>query len=167
MEFWDLYNAAGVHQGISIKRGEPIPDGFYHRIVHIWIYNENQEFLIQKRAPHLTWFPNKWATTTGSLISGELDVLAAAYREIEEELNLDSTKIDLVLEEEFLIKSSIVSLFSGFLPSHFIKKISLNAEVSDIKWMKKSRIEELRNDDLFALYNQGTFDIAYRILARL
>lgn len=167
MEFWDLYNATGEYQGISVKRGETIPDGFFHRIVHIWIYNEHQEFLIQKRAAHLTWFPNRWATTTGSLVSGEYDIMQAAYREVEEELGLNSTQLDLELQSQFTIGTSLVTLFSGFLPSFMMGKIVFNEEVSEIKWMKKVRIEELRKQDLFAAYSQETFDIAYRILAKV
>ena len=166
MELWDLYNAQGIFQNKTIQRGEHIPQGFYHRIVHIWIYNESQEFLIQKRASHLTWFPNRWATTTGSLVSGEYDIMQAAYREVEEELGLKATQLDLEIQCEFTIGTSLVTLFSGFLPSFMLGKIILNEEVSDIKWMKKGRIEELRQEDLFAAYNQETFDIAYRILAR-
>jgi isopentenyldiphosphate isomerase len=167
MESWDLYNAEGELQEISIRRGEPIPEGLYHRIVHIWIYNEKQEFLIQKRAPHLSWFPNRWATTTGSMVSGENDIIQAAYREVEEELGLKATQLDLEMQSEFIIGTSLVTLLSGFLPSFMLGKIILNDEVSDIKWMEKSRIEELRKEDSFAAYNQETFDIAYRILAKV
>lgn len=167
MESWDLYDAQGIFQNKTIQRGEKIPDGLFHRIVHIWIYNEKQEFLIQKRAAHLTWFPDRWATTTGSLVSGEHDIIQAAYREVEEELNLTILQLDLELQCEFTIGTSLVTLFSGFLPSFMLGKIKLNDEVSDIKWMKKARIEELRKEDSFAAYNQETFDIAYRILARV
>ncbi|MCE2962677.1 MAG: NUDIX domain-containing protein [Chitinophagales bacterium] len=167
MESWDLYNAEGELQEISIRRSEPIPEGLYHRIVHIWIYNEKQEFLIQKRAPHLSWFPNRWATTTGSMVSGENDIIQVAYREVEEELGLKGTQLDLEMQSEFTIGTSLVTLFSGFLPSIMLGKIILNDEVSDIKWMEKSRIEELRKEDSFAAYNQETFDIAYRILAKV
>lgn len=167
MELWDLYDAQGIFQNKTIQRGEKIPDGLFHRIVHIWIYNERQEFLIQKRAAHLTWFPNRWATTTGSLVSGEKDLMQAAYREVEEELGLDSSHIDLELVHEFIIGTSLVTLFSGFLPSFKLNQTVLNDEVSDVKWMKKMRIEELRNEDSFAMYNQETFDLAYRILDRV
>jgi 8-oxo-dGTP pyrophosphatase MutT (NUDIX family) len=164
MESWDLYNAEGEFQEISVRRGEPIPDGLYHKIVHIWIYNEKQEFLIQKRAPHLSWFPNRWATTTGSMVSGERDVLAAAYREVEEELSLNSVDIDLEKGEEIIIGSSIVAIFSGFLPASMFSQIKLNSEVSDVKWMKTTKIDQLRKENLFAEYSQKTFDIVYRII---
>jgi isopentenyldiphosphate isomerase len=166
MESWDLYNAEGELQEISIRRGEPIPDGLYHRIVHIWIYNEKQEFLIQKRAPHLSWFPNRWATTTGSMVSGERDVLAAAYREVEEELSLNSVDIDLEKGEEIIIGSSIVAIFSGFLPANMFSQIKLNSEVSDVKWMKTTKIDQLRKENLFAEYSQETFDIVYGIIEK-
>jgi isopentenyldiphosphate isomerase len=134
--------------------------------VHIWIYNEKQEFLIQKRAPHLSWFPNRWATTTGSMVSGERDVLAAAYREVEEELSLNSIDIDLEKGEEIIIGSSIVAIFSGFLPANMFSQIKLNSEVSDVKWMKTTKIDQLRKENLFAEYSQETFDIVYRMIEK-
>lgn len=167
MELWDLYNAQGEYQHKTILRGEKIPEGYYHRIVHIWIYNENQELLIQKRANHLTWFPDKWATTTGSVISGEFDLKNAAIREVEEELGLDSSLLDLDYVVDFIIGDSIVSYFDGFLPKPYIKKIKLNEEVSAIQWIKASRIEELRKTNQFAEYNQQTFDLVYHRLDHL
>jgi len=167
MELWDLYNSDGEFQKISIQRGEPIPAGLYHRIVHIWIYNEIQEFLIQKRAPHLSWFPNRWATTTGSVISGEINLKASAYREIEEELGLDTIKIDLKKINELIIGNSIVTIFSGFLPASMLHQVKYNCEVSDVRWMNTVQIDELRLKDQFAVYSDETFNIAYKILHQI
>lgn len=166
MEYWDLYNVHGEPMGISVKRGDGFPEGTYHRIVHIWIYNERQEFLIQKRASHLSWFPNLWATTTGSVLSGETDWMAAAYREVEEELGLSSQQLDLEFSQEYIAGTAIVTLFHGFLPHYMMKKIRLSEEVADIKWMRTARINALRQEGLFAGYNSETFDIAFRILEK-
>lgn len=164
MESWDLYNAEGVFQNRIVQRGDVIPNGFFHRVVHVWIYNERKEFLIQKRAPHLAWFPNRWATTTGSLISGERDLLSAAYREVHEELGLDSNQIDLEIETEIVIGNSLVTIFSGFLPFYMSKQLRWNNEVSAIQWLKPSKIDLLRNQGEFAEYTHETFSIAYQIL---
>lgn len=164
MESWDLYNAEGVFQNRVVQRGNIIPDGFFHRVVHVWIYNERQEFLVQKRAPHLSWFPNKWAATTGSLISGERNTLLAAYREINEELGLDSGKIDLEMEAEIIIGNSLVTIFSGFLPFYMLNHLRWNDEVTAIRWLKPSKIDLLRDQDEFAEYSNETFSIAYQIL---
>lgn len=164
MEYWDLYDCNGSYLGMKIARGEKIPENSFHRIVHIWIYNERDEFLIQKRAAHLKWFPNRWATTTGSVLSGEFDYIETAYREVEEELGLGGDKIDIEYVTELIIGHSIVSLYKAFIP-HFMKQfIRLNDEVSEVQWMKKTKIETLRKEDSFAAYNDATFDIVYKMI---
>ena len=164
METWDLYNSLGEHQGKSIQRGEAIPIGYYHRIIHVWIFNERNEFLIQQRAMHLKWFPGRWATTTGSVVSGENDLELAAYREVSEELGLADTQIVLELVNELIIEHAIVTIFKAFLPSYMLQQVKINEEVADVRWMKKSKIEELRTLYLFAEYSDETFSIVYPIL---
>lgn len=166
MEAWDLYNSQGEYQGISIQRGETIPEGLFHRIIHVWIFNERKEFLIQQRALHLTWFPGRWATTTGSVVSGENDLELAAYREVSEELGLKNTQIALEFEKEVFIGRSIVTIFKAFLPRYMLQQVKINDEVADVKWMKKSKIDELRSLHLFAEYSDETFNIVYPILDR-
>jgi len=167
MEVWDLFNRLGEFQGRSIQRGESIPDGLYHRIIHVWIFNEKSEFLIQQRAAHLLWFPSRWATTTGSVVSGENDMKLAAYREVWEELGFSDAHLDLEWEKELIIGHSLVTIYKAFLPSHRIQQVKTNEEVADIKWMKKSKIEELRSNQLFAEYNDETFKTVYSILENL
>lgn len=166
METWDLYNSRGEHQCISIQRGEAIPVGYYHRIIHVWIFNERNEFLIQQRAMHLTWFPGRWATTTGSVVSGESDLELAAYREVNEELGLGKTQIVLELVNELIVGHSIVTIFKAFLPSYMLQQLKINEEVADVRWMRKSKIEELRSLCLFAEYSDETFSIVYPILEK-
>lgn len=163
MEVWDIYDRSGQMMDKQVERGAILGENEYHRVVHIWILNERREYLIQKRASHLKWNPNKWATTTGSVLVGEYDLLEAAYRELAEELGLDNLKIDIEFEKEVIIGQSIVTIFKGFLPAFMFGQIQLNHEVSEVKWAKKGKIEELRVENLFATYSDETFDIAYRI----
>jgi len=159
MEFWDLYNRDGHRLDIQIKRGELIPENTFHRVIHVWIINELGEFLLQKRAPHLTWFPNKWATTSGSVMSGEWDLIESAYREFEEELGLDATMIDIEFERDIILGNSIVSILKGFLPKYMTQSIRLNDEVSEVKWGTKSKISMLREAKEFAEYSEELFQI--------
>lgn len=163
MEEWDLYSREGYSLGKKIRRGETIPPDCFHKVVQIWIINEREEFLIQKRANHLKWHPGKWATTTGSVIAGEEDVILSASREVHEELGLDNTKIDIEFEKEIIIGSSLVSIFKAFLPSFMMQQIELNDEVSQVKWMSAAKIEMLRKEDAFASYSDETFDIVFRM----
>lgn len=152
-EFWDVYDINGNPLGIKIERGHKLKENQFHKVIHIWIYNEKGEFLIQKRAKHLKWNPNIWATTTGSIVSGALDEKTEAYRELYEELNLDNTDVDLNFYKKIIIGHSIVYIFEAFMPKYISKKIVLNEEVLEYKWMTLSKIIELRKDNLFATYS--------------
>ena len=46
MELWDLYNEQRELTGRDHVRGEEVPQGFYHLVVHIWIRNSKGEYLI-------------------------------------------------------------------------------------------------------------------------
>lgn len=162
-EYWDLYDLSGKNLNKPIKRGDPIPEGSYHRIIHVWIQNEKGEFLIQRRAPHLTWYGGRWATTTGSITMNQFDFLAEAYREIGEELSLSSKDIDLEFERELVIGKSIISLYKAFLPQYKIKSIVLNDEVSGVKWMSASKISQLVASEEFAPYSEELFNIVFKI----
>ncbi len=162
-EFWDLYDHSGNNLHTPIKRGDLIPDGKYHRIIHVWILNERGEFLIQRRASHLKWYGGRWATTTGSILSGQFDFMAEAYRELEEELSLSIMDIFLEFEKELMIGNSIISLYKAFLPSYKIQQTILNEEVSDLKWMSESKIKHLISSEEFAPYSEELFNIVFKI----
>jgi len=51
MEFFDVLDKQGNKIDKTKERGEPLIDGEYCRIVHVWIVNTNGEFLISKRTP--------------------------------------------------------------------------------------------------------------------
>lgn len=85
-EKWNLYDADRNLLSAVHYRGQPIPAGYYHLTVHIWIKNSRGEFLITKRAPH-KGFPNMWECTGGSALFGD-DSLTAALREVKEETGL-------------------------------------------------------------------------------
>lgn len=88
MELWDLYDADRNRIGRDHVRGEEIPAGCYHLVVHAWIRNSRGEYLISQRSESRKSFPLKWECVGGSVLKGE-DSLTAAVREIKEEVGLD------------------------------------------------------------------------------
>ena len=86
-ELWDVDDGDRSLTGRTHSRGTPIPKGDYHLVVHVWIKNSEGKFLISKRAP-TKGYPNMWECTGGSALAGD-DSLAAALREVKEELGID------------------------------------------------------------------------------
>lgn len=85
MELWDLYTADREPLGRTHVRGEALPDGCFHLVVHVWLRNAQGQYLISQRSESRPAFPLMWETTGGSVVSGE-DSLSGALREAREEL---------------------------------------------------------------------------------
>lgn len=88
MELWDLYSANREPTGRTHIRGEKIPEGCYHLVVHVWIRNSKGEYLISQRSATRPSFPLMWECVGGSVLAGE-DSLTGAIREVKEEVGLD------------------------------------------------------------------------------
>ena len=59
MELFDLYTADRVKTGKTMVRGEPVPEGCYRIVVHICIFNEQGQMLIQQRQPFKRGWPGR------------------------------------------------------------------------------------------------------------
>jgi isopentenyl-diphosphate delta-isomerase type 1 len=60
-----------------------------HRAVHVLVFNPAGELLLQQRSPHKDIQPGKWDTSVGGHLAVGEPYLAAAYREMTEELGLN------------------------------------------------------------------------------
>jgi len=88
-EIWDVYDSGRNLTGRTHRRIDyPMPKGFYHLVIFAWLRNSKGEILISKRAPN-KGYPNLWESTGGSAVAGD-DSMAAAVREVKEELGLDA-----------------------------------------------------------------------------
>jgi isopentenyl-diphosphate delta-isomerase type 1 len=64
-----------------------------HKVVHVLVFNENGEILLQKRSMNKDVAPGRWDTSVGGHISPNEDLIEAAKREMEEELGIISEDI--------------------------------------------------------------------------
>lgn len=87
MELWDLYNGNRELTGRCHARGDAVPQGFYHLVVHVWIRSGKGDYLISQRSASRPMFPLKWECVGGSVLKGE-DSLTGAVREVKEEVGL-------------------------------------------------------------------------------
>ena len=150
MELWDLYNENRELTGKTHIRGQKIPEGYYHRVVHVWIKNSKGEYLISQRSASRPTFPLMWETVGGSVLAGE-DSLTGAIREVREEVGLD-----LCPEAGRLLFTKLRSIINGKQYSdimdvwlfHYDGDTSLGTattdEVAQSKWMTRNEIEALR-----------------------
>lgn len=130
-------------------RGDAFPEGAFHLVIHVCIFNENGEMLIQQRQPFKDGWPNMWDITVGgSAIAGDSSQ-TAAERELFEELGI---KVDLSGIRQHLTINYEVGFDDYYLieTEVDINKLKLQYdEVQRVKWASKKEI--------FSLLEQGEF----------
>lgn len=95
MEYFDVLNEKGEKTGITKAREEVHRDGDWHRTVHIWVFNEHGDILLQRRSPNKDSNPNKLDISCGGHLSAGDDSISGGIRELKEELGIDATPNDL------------------------------------------------------------------------
>ena len=154
MEYWDIYDKNRNKTGKIIKRGERMLDGEFHLIVHIWIKNSNNEFLIQQRSEKVK-NPLVWSTTGGSAVAGE-DSFTAALREVKEELGIDLTNekgylfdVDIYEEDN---QQYISDTYLYFIDLDVNALTLQTEEVKQVKFEKMSVIKKMMEEGNFFIY---------------
>ncbi len=153
MEIWDLYTKHREKTGKEHIRGEKIPEGYYHLVVHVWIRNQKGEYLISQRSANRPTFPLMWECVGGSVLKGE-ESIDGAIREAKEEVGIALqpshgkkvfSKIRNVIDGKIFRDILDVWLFEydGELQ---IEKATTD-EVKDCRWMAA--------DDIKRLYDSG------------
>ena len=156
MELYDVLDVQGNKTGKIGERGKPSVQGEYFRIVHVWLINSVNEFLISKRASVKKTDPNIWEPTRGWVISGE-DSIAAALREVKEELGLTLNPFNsrLIISRISSRDDAIVDVWL-FREDIDIKNAILQPnEVSDIKWASGELIKKLVRENRFMAVNRS------------
>ena len=153
MELWDLYNKDRELIGKTHVRGEAIPEGCFHLVVHVWIRNKYGEYLISQRSADRPTFPLMWECVGGSVTAGE-DSLAGALREVFEEVGVElsadcgrmvfSRVRDVIGGKRF---GDIMDVWLFDFDGDADLDAATTDEVADARWM---RVEEIRT-----LYEEG------------
>lgn len=87
-EFFDIYNRDRIKQHRQVRRGDPLPPEDLHIVIHVCIFNERGELLIQQRHKTKNSWPNLYDVSCGgAALVGETSQQAAA-RELYEELGI-------------------------------------------------------------------------------
>ena len=92
MEVWDAYKGFEKIEGITLIRGEAIPDGVYHLVSDVIVRHADGTYLLMQRDSR-KHFGGMWeATAGGSALTGE-GSLACAIRELREETGIESEEL--------------------------------------------------------------------------
>jgi len=161
MELWDIYDANGKNLNKKVRRGNFIPLGEYHLVVHIWLYNNKNEFLIQKRNKPLGNKPldsykNIWACTGGAVLAGETS-LDAAIRETKEEMGINLNKNKLIKIDRTLCDSYIQDVWIGEWNGNSDNIKFDPVEVQEVSWVTEKKLNEMIRAGQFYNYSEKYF----------
>jgi len=67
-----------------------------HRVVHVLVFDHEGRLLLQKRSKNKDVAPGKWDTSVGGHINPGEEPLAAAVREMEEELGVSGSSLEFL-----------------------------------------------------------------------
>lgn len=148
MEIWDAYDEElNKIEGVSLIRGEPIKEGYYHLVCEIIVRHKDGSYLLMKRdeRKHLG---GMWeASAGGSALQGE-DPFACAIRELQEETGIVSnelTEIGRVLHHGYK------SIYVEYLCNTDVAKDSIvlqDGETIDYKWISGRELRLMSGDEL-------------------
>ncbi len=150
MEYFDVYDEAGVHCGIRPRsecHGNP---ALVHRTSHVVVFHpDGMRLLLQKRSRNKDIQPGRWDTAVGGHLDVGEDYLTAASREAREELGLEGslplkhlfdTKIRNAIESEDV---RVFGLVSGG-PFRFAPE-----EIDEIRFWTTAELLEPANQEGF------------------
>lgn len=166
MELWDLYDIDRVRTGETHERGQRVPEGRYHMVVHVVVFNTRGEMLIQQRQPFKEGWPDMWDVSVGgSAVAGDTS-RTAAERETMEELGLP---LDLSQERPKLT----IHFSCGFDDIYtVVQDVDLGAlrlqesEVQAVRWAGEGEIQRMIADGHFIPYHPSLITLLFALRNR-
>lgn len=152
MEMFDLYDNNRQALNKTIERGKKCEPNENRQVVHICIFNDKNEMLIQQRQSTKKSWANMWDLSLGGCsIAGETSV-DTAQRELFEELGIN---FDFSNQRPYLT----INFENGFDDFFFInldinlKNIILqDSEVQKVEWASREKITKMIDDEIFIPY---------------
>ena len=89
MEYIDIVDENNNLTGEIKLKKQAHNDGNFHRTAHVWIINDKNELLLQKRSANKKSHPNCWDISGAGHIRAGESVINGAKRELKEELGID------------------------------------------------------------------------------
>ena len=148
MEIWDAYdNKLNKIDGMTLVRGESVPEGYFHLCSEIIVRHIDGSYLIMQRdkRKHLG---GMWeATAGGSALQGE-DPLTCARRELQEETGIVS---DELIEIGRVLHHGHRTYYVDYLCITKVDKDSIvlqEGETMAFKWVAADELRSMSRDDL-------------------
>lgn len=160
MEILDIYDKDRRRTGKTYPRNEEIPHGGLRLIIHILIFSDKGELLIQQRADHKK-MGGLWDISCGGACQMGEDSCEGAGRELNEELGIDFdfSSIRPILTANFA---------QGFDDFYILRKnIGINElklqkeEVKAARFASRAEVLDLLAKGKFVKYKKSFLDLLF------
>lgn len=144
MELNDVYDKDRKPTGRTHRRGTPWRAGEYGLVVCVWVYNDEGQVLLTRRAPQKS-FAGTWENSGGAAQAGETS-LQAIRRELFEETGISAG------EEEFRLLTRETERYTHYDFYCLHKNISLEevtlqpGETDGVQWVSIAGVHQMIED---------------------
>tara|TARA_B100001741_G_C16113576_1_gene396666 strand:+ start:16 stop:567 length:552 start_codon:yes stop_codon:yes gene_type:complete len=150
-EFLEVYSPEGTKTGQKKSKSEIHRKGLFHSTVHVWIFTEEGNILIQKRSKKKELNPGVWDVSVAGHVKFNENIKKAAKRETLEETGININTKDLLKIGVYRsINIHPTAIDKEFFHTYILKidKNSINLdyknnEVDDLKFISIEEMESL------------------------
>ncbi len=162
-EVWDLYDARGVKTGLVVSRSDRIPEGLYHPVVHVCVFNEKGEMLIQKRNADKALEPDKWDVSSGGGgICGE-EIYESAERELKEELGIIADLSNTPPHVTLFFETGFDTYYIIKVDSHTFSPSIQKKEIQAVDWVTEDKILSMIESGSFASFKKSFISMLFEL----
>lgn len=144
----EVVDRSGSVVGIAIRAALHGNPSLIHRVVHVLLFNQKGQLLLQKRAQTKDIAPGKWDTSVGGHVHPGESIYDAAHREMVEELGIAKCDLSFLYEHLYndQFESELVSTFTG----NYSGTINFNTEeIDDIRYWDLQKITQKLGTSVF------------------
>ena len=154
-EFLEVYSSEGTKTGQKKSKSEIHRKGLFHSTVHVWIFTEEGNILIQKRSKKKELNPGVWDVSVAGHVKFNENIKKAARRETLEETGININTKDLLKIGVYRsINIHPTAIDKEFFHTYILKidKNSINLdfknnEVDDLKFISIEEMESLIREE--------------------
>ena len=154
-EFLEVYSPEGTKTGQKKSKSEIHRKGLFHSTVHVWIFTEDGNILIQKRSKKKELNPGVWDVSVAGHVKFNENIKKAAKRETLEETGININTKDLLKIGVYRsINIHPTAIDKEFFHTYILKidKNSINLdfknnEVDDLKFISIEEMESLIKEE--------------------
>ena len=168
MEIIDLYDKNRQLLEETAVRGDKLPKGRYRLVVHICLFNERDEMLIQKRQTTQNIFANLWDLTAGGHVDAGERIVDGLIREVKEEIGVDVTEEECHFEFEYIEDKvhEIGQLYTIKIDKEENEFDIQKEEVDFVKWVTFEDFKNMFWSDNWAPYSDDFKNKTIKVLEK-